>query len=212
VANAAIKTRLWVGLCFFVVRLITVVLITNKKNGVLIMNERKIRRGDIYYADLNPVIGSEQGNLRPVLVVQNNVGNEYSPTIVVVPITCNLRKNPLPTHVLIPQACGLEADSLALAEQIRTIDRMRFEEYIGRIEDDILPAIEKALEICVGLEKQRQPKGELINLTLCRRCESDFRNSGYLLVKKGWQKIKTKCDFCRNAKGLSFGVFGLDGR
>ena len=174
--------------------------------------ERKIRRGDIYYADLNPVIGSEQGNLRPVIVVQNNIGNEHSPTIVVVPITRNLRKNPLPTHVLIPQSSGLDADSLALVEQIRTIDRLRFTEYIGRIKDEVIPALDKALAVCVGLERKRPLKGEMLMLSLCWRCESDFKNSGYLLIKKGWQQSKDICDFCKRAKGLNFGVFNLDGR
>ena len=176
------------------------------------MENRKIRRGDIYYADLNPVVGSEQGSLRPIIVVQNNIGNEYSPTIVVIPITRNLHKNPLPTHVLIPRtSSGLDADSLALAEQIRTIDRLRFSEYIGRVGEDVMPAIDKALSVCVGLEKRRPPKGEMLDLTLCRRCEDDFRKSGYFLIKKGWQKVKRKCDFCKNAKGLTFGVFGFYG-
>jgi mRNA interferase MazF len=116
------------------------------------MQKRKIKRGDIYYADLNPVIGSEQGNLRPVLVVQNDVGNEHSPTIVIVPITCNLRKNPLPTHVMIPRSCGLDTDSLILVEQIRTVDRSRFTEYVGRINQCINVKVNNALAICVGMK------------------------------------------------------------
>jgi len=176
------------------------------------MLKRKVKRGDIYYAYLNPVIGSEQGDCRPVLVVQNDTGNEHSPTVVVTPLTRNLRKNPLPTHVLIPRSCGLDMDSLVLVEQIRTIDRSRLSNYIGRINGDIQNAVDKALAVCVGLEKRRQPKGEILVLSLCSRCESDFDDSGYLLVKKGWQEIKEDCDYCgKPAKGLTFGIFNLDG-
>ena len=176
------------------------------------MNTNKIKRGDIYYADLNPVVGSEQGDNRPVLIVQNNIGNEHSPTVVVLPITGNIRKNPLPTHVLLPKSCGLGRESLALAEQIRTIDRTRLSDYIGHISCDIQTEIDKALAMCVGIEKHRTKKGEMLELTLCSRCEADFRNAGYLVVKKGWQEIKEDCDFCKAAKGLNFGIFNMDGR
>jgi mRNA interferase MazF len=112
---------------------------------------KPIRRGDIYFAVLNPVVGSEQGDTRPVLVVQNNLGNKYSPTVVVVPITSNLKKNVLPTHVNIPKTSGLTAESLALVEQIRTIDRIRIREYMGCIEKNVQAEIDTALEICVGI-------------------------------------------------------------
>jgi len=175
------------------------------------MTKRKIRRGDIYYAYLNPVVGSEQGDCRPVLIVQNDIGNEHSPTVIVTPLTRNLRKNPLPTHVLIPKFSGLDRDSLVLAEQIRTIDRSRLSNYIGHISRDIQNSVDDALAVCIGLEKKRPPKGEMLVLTLCYRCENDFRNSDYLLVKKGWQEIKEDCDFCKTAKGLTFGIFNLEG-
>ena len=176
------------------------------------MEKRKIKRGDIFYADLNPVVGSEQGNIRPCLVVQNDVGNMYSPTIIITPITRNLHKNPLPTHVLIPKFSGLDTDSLVLAEQIRTIDRSRLSNYIGHISRDIQSDVDKALAVCIGLERKRPPKGEMLVLTLCPRCEADFRNSDYLLVKKGWQETKHDCDFCKTAKGLTFGIFNLNGK
>ena len=172
--------------------------------------KRKINRGDIYYACLNPVIGSEQGDRRPVLICSNDTGNEHSPTVIVTPLTRNLRKNPLPTHVLIPKSCGLGEDSLVLVEQIRTIDRSRLSTYIGRISRDIQPAIDNALAVCIGLEKRRPPKGEMLELTLCSRCEADFRNSGYFVIKRGYRETLENCDFCKTAKGLTFGIFNLD--
>ena len=168
---------------------------------------RKIKRGEIYYADLNPVIGSEQGACRPVLVVQNNYGNEHSPSIVIVPLTRNLHKTPMPTHVIIPRTFGLHTDSIALTEQIRVIDRSRFISYLGRITYEIQSAVDDALAVSVGLASKRFTKNQMFVLSLCPRCESDFRNSGYVLVKRGRQKIKENCDFCRaSGKGLIFGI------
>ena len=168
--------------------------------------QQKIKRGNLYYANLNPVIGSEQnGNLRPVLIVQNNMGNEHSRTTVIVPITGNLQKNLLPTHVIIPKSCGLDNDSIALSEQVRVVDCTRLDEYIGCIDYEIQSAIDNALAICVGLEKRRL-KDKMFVLSLCSRCESDFRNNGYSLIKKGWQQFKTDCDFCQVNKGLIFGI------
>jgi mRNA interferase MazF len=116
------------------------------------VNKKTILRGEIYYAGLNPVVGSEQGDTRPVLVVQNNIGNKFSPTIVVAPITSNHKKGHLPTHVKLPQSTGLDVDSLALVEQIRTIDRSRLDGYIGRIDTNIQLKIDDALAVCVGIE------------------------------------------------------------
>jgi len=113
--------------------------------------EIQIRRGDIFYADLNPVVGSEQGESRPVLVVQNDIGNKYSPTVIIIPITSRLLKNPLPTHVFIPKASGLDKDSLALTEQIRAIDRSRLREYIGYASKSVMSQVDRALFISIGL-------------------------------------------------------------
>jgi len=116
-----------------------------------IILSRKIQRGDIFFADLNPVFGSEQGDMRPVLVVQNNTGNKFSPTVIILPITSNLRKNPLPTHVFITRDCGIEKDSIVLTEQIRAIDRSRLREYIGCIGTSVMLMVNKALAVSVGL-------------------------------------------------------------
>ena len=111
----------------------------------------EIKRGDIYYANLNPVVGSEQGDRRPCIVVQNDTGNHHSPTVVIVPLTGKAKKHYLPTHVVIPQSCGLETSSMALAEQLRTIDRSRLGSYVGRIGTSEQTAIDKAIAISLGL-------------------------------------------------------------
>jgi len=178
----------------------------NSVEEVIVMT-RPVKRGEIYYANLNPIVGSEQGDKRPVLVVQNEKGNKHSPTIVVTPITCNLNKNPLPTHVTIPQISGLTADSLALVEQIRTIDRARLDGYIGRIGGKVQDEIDSALAVCVGIDKNILQKAKILTLCLCYRCEGDFWDSGCILIKKGWQKEKERCDFCETRQGLVFGIF-----
>ena len=110
------------------------------------------QRGDLYYADLDPVVGSEQGGVRPVVVIQNNTGNHHSPTLVAA-ITSR-RKPTLPTHVPIGAAeCGLEEDSCVLLEQFRTLDRMRFRAYIGRLAPESIAKINEALALSVGLRE-----------------------------------------------------------
>jgi len=106
----------------------------------------------MYYADLSPVVGSEQGGVRPVLIIQNNVGNKFSPTVVVAAITSKTgSKAKLPTHITLDAVHGLEKDSLVLLEQIRTIDRKRIREYIGTLDDDTMGKVDKALAISFGL-------------------------------------------------------------
>jgi len=144
------------------------------------MATKLVKRGDLYYANLNPVIGSEQGEIRPILVVQNDVGNKFSPTIVIVPITCSLKKKHLPTHVKIPTSCGLSTDSVALVEQIRTIDRSRFDGYIGHIGSEVQSKIDVALAICVSIARPCASKDESPVLCLCKYYESDFIDSNTL--------------------------------
>lgn len=112
---------------------------------------KEIRRGDIYYADLNPVIGSEQGGLRPVLVIQNDVGNKFSPTTIVAAITSKQDKAEIPTHAKI-KVKGLSRTSLVLLEQIRTIDKARMRTYINTLDEKAMKQINGALTISVGLE------------------------------------------------------------
>lgn len=111
-----------------------------------------IRRGEIYYAELNPVVGSEQGGTRPVLVIQNDIGNQYSPTTIIAAITSQISKAKLPTHVEVTaRRSGLERDSVILAEQIRTIDKSRLKEKVTVLDDESMARVNQAIEISLGL-------------------------------------------------------------
>ena len=111
-----------------------------------------IKRGDMYYADLSPVIGSEQGGIRPVLIIQNDVGNKYSPTVIAAAITSQTTKNRLPTHISInSNEYGLVKDSVILAEQIRTIDKSRLKEKIGQVDPFTMNLVNNALGVSFGL-------------------------------------------------------------
>ena len=111
-----------------------------------------VKRGDIFYADLSPVIGSDQGGIRPVLVVQNDVGNKYSPTVIAAAITSKINKAKMPTHIEIDaQQYGLSRDSVILLEQVRTIDKKRLREKIGRLDELQMIKVNDALQISFGL-------------------------------------------------------------
>lgn len=111
-----------------------------------------VKRGDIYYADLSPVVGSEQGGIRPVLIIQNDVGNKYSPTVIAAAITSQINKAKMPTHIeLSASGYGLNKDSVILLEQIRTIDKKRLREKIGRLDESLMERVNDALSISFGL-------------------------------------------------------------
>jgi mRNA interferase MazF len=111
-----------------------------------------VKRGDIYYANLSPVVGSEQGGHRPVLVIQNDVGNKYSPTVIVVAITSQISKAKLPTHVEISSKySSLEKDSVILLEQLRTIDKRRLKEKVTHLNDEVMSMIDEAIKVSLGL-------------------------------------------------------------
>ena len=111
----------------------------------------RIKRGEIYYADLSPVIGSEQSGVRPVLIVQNDIGNKFSPTIIAIAITSR-QKVKLPTHIEIEGTkYGLDKDSVILAEQIRTLDKKRLREKVGKVDNEIMEKVKKAIEISFGI-------------------------------------------------------------
>lgn len=116
-----------------------------------------IRYGDVYYADLSPVVGSEQGGVRPVVVIQNDIGNRFSPTVIVAPVSSRITKAKLPTHVEVKgEECGLERDSVILLEQIRTIDKQRLSDKITHLNEEILDKIGVAL--LISLQRPQQPE------------------------------------------------------
>ena len=115
-----------------------------------------ILRGDLYYADLTPVTGSEQGGVRPVLMIQNDMGNRFSPTVIAAAITSQCEKAKLPTHISLPaKNCGLQKNSIVLLEQIRTIDKRRLREHMGRLDAAMMNQVDNAIAVSFGL-----PKGE----------------------------------------------------
>ncbi|MDP4162988.1 MAG: type II toxin-antitoxin system endoribonuclease NdoA [Bacillota bacterium] len=111
-----------------------------------------VKRGDVYFADLSPVVGSEQGGVRPVLVIQNDIGNRFSPTVIVAAITAQIQKAKLPTHVEInAKRYGFERDSVILLEQIRTIDKQRLTDKITHLDDEMMGKVDEALQVSLGL-------------------------------------------------------------
>ena len=111
-----------------------------------------VKRGDVYFADLSPVVGSEQGGVRPVLVIQNDIGNRFSPTVIIAAITAQIQKAKLPTHVEIDaKRYGFERDSVILLEQIRTIDKQRLTDKITHLDSEMMEKVDEALQISLGL-------------------------------------------------------------
>ena len=179
----------------------------------------QVLRGQMYFADLNPIVGSEQGGFRPVLVIQNNVGNLFGPTIIVAPSTTEIKKMRQPTHIGIPPFFGLPKESMAMLEQIRTIDKSRLDEYVGCLDDDVMDYIVEALGISVGLNKRmsstknsRQEKKpadapEELLLTLCPVCLSQFINSHEHIVKRvSRRQNKETCMYCNVRGGYDYRI------
>ena len=119
--------------------------------------DTSVKRGEIYYADLSPVVGSEQGGVRPVLIIQNDTGNRYSPTVIAAAITSQTGKARLPTHIELPveEDCGLTKDSVVLLEQVRTLDKRRLRERMGRVDEKIMEKIDTAIAVSFGLPHDR---------------------------------------------------------
>ena len=121
-----------------------------------------IKRGDIFYADLSPVVGSEQGGLRPVLIVQNDIGNRYSPTVIAAAITSRLGKTKLPTHIdIYDSEVGLAKDSVILLEQIRTLDKKRLRERMGHLGEDVMSKVNSAISVSFGLADEQEARMRL---------------------------------------------------
>ena len=119
-----------------------------------------VKRGDIYYADLSPVVGSEQGGLRPVLIIQNDVGNKHSPTVIAAAITSKMGKSRLPTHIdIYAERAGLAKDSVVLLEQVRTLDKQRLKEKMGHLDDRMMTEINNAIAVSFGLGVTNNTEG-----------------------------------------------------
>ncbi|WP_293008253.1 MULTISPECIES: type II toxin-antitoxin system PemK/MazF family toxin [unclassified Oscillibacter] len=118
------------------------------------MDTSVVKRGDIYYADLSPVVGSEQGGVRPVLIIQNDTGNRYSPTVIAAAITSQTGKARLPTHIDLPMSDsrGLSKDSVVLLEQVRTLDKRRLREHMGHVDEQVMEKIDTAIAVSFGLQ------------------------------------------------------------
>lgn len=166
------------------------------------MEQNEIRRGDIYHADLNPIFGSEQGGYRPVLVIQNDVGNQYSPTVIVAAITSK-PKIKMPTHVSINGIEGLEKNSVILLEQLRTVDKHRLGTYICTLNRDLMKRIDKALRSSTGIPKMQERP---LELCLCSVCAGHFYNvpNYYIRRVNREQMEKETCMFCNLRKGYDY--------
>lgn len=167
---------------------------------------RTYHRGDMYYADLGRGIGSEQEGYRPVLIVQNDTGNKYSPTVIVAAISSKVdAKAKLPTHYLLKPENGLELPSLVLMEQLRTIDKKRLEIYIGHLEESHIRQLNRALAVSVGLIEET-PK-ELI-MCLCSSCANNFYGTGSYYLRRihsDWRR-KDICTYCGQRSGFDYEV------
>lgn len=139
-----------------------------------------VKRGEIYYADLSPVIGSEQGGIRPVLIVQNDVGNRYSPTVIAAAITSQRDKAKLPTHIEInAQSCGLAKNSIVLLEQVRTIDKRRLKEKMGELSPEAMASVNAALSISFGLGERPYPTPERYQHSFSEQPAVALNEQGY---------------------------------
>ena len=127
------------------------------RRSVNFVDTSVVKRGDIYYADLSPVVGSEQGGVRPVLIIQNDTGNRYSPTVIAAAITSQTGKARLPTHIDLPVADsqGLAKDSVVLLEQVRTLDKRRLREHMGRVDERMMEKIDTAIAVSFGLQRDQ---------------------------------------------------------
>ena len=168
--------------------------------------EKNIMRGELYYADLDPIIGSEQGGYRPVLIIQNNTGNKHSPTVIVAAITSKAGvKAKLPTHYFLEPGNGLEKTSLVLLEQLRTVDKQRLTEYVGTLPDNHIRGINHALAVSIGLNSNFTTP---LLMTLCPTCASQFYNSPEHIIKRSdmAQTQKETCMFCNARQGYDFEI------
>lgn len=163
-------------------------------------------RGEMYFADLGQGIGSEQNGRRPVIIIQNDVGNKHSPTVIVAALTSEIKgKAKLPTHYFLKAGNGLVRDSVVLLEQLRTIDKRRLEEYIGKVSDKHIAGINHALAISIGLI---DPVPQKLILCLCSTCANNFYGTGAFVLKRVNPTAieKDRCTYCGQRTGFDFEI------
>ena len=178
------------------------------------MKTTELHRGDIFFVNLNPVLGSEQGGTRPALVIQNDLGNQHSPTIIIAPISSQLKKQELPTHVLLPDEIGLPEKSMVLLEQIRTIDRDRLGTYVSTADNETMAAINTAIRVSLGLVPPKPPqRPNGLTLCLCPSCASYFYQSKDHFIRRVDPNaiIKEPCDYCRLRQGYDYTISPMHG-
>lgn len=167
-----------------------------------------ICRGDIYYAKLNPVKGSEQGGLRPVLVIQNDKGNKHCPTVIAAPITSKGKKYYLPTHVVLPDRLELPHRSMVMLEQIRVLDKQRLREFVDHMEESEMREVDRAICASLALPEERKKKAEPegTRLCLCPNCANQFYSSPDHVIRRAERKQAENsiCEYCEFAPGLDF--------
>ena len=186
----------------------------------------EIFRGQVYFTDLGERIGSEQSGMRPVVIVQNDIGNRNSPTVIVVPISSQIKRKEMPTHISLKRGFGLDEDSIALCEHVDTIDKQRLLDYVGHVSAFELRLIDRALAISVGLvEKFNKPwidgtkpivRSEVsvsesedeMFLCLCPTCASQFYNSPEHIIRRvnPLQTDKEDCTYCHVRKGVDYRI------
>ena len=169
------------------------------------MNLYEIKRGQIYIADLNPVVGSEQGGVRPFLILQNDIGNLHSPTIIGAAVTSNMVKDRLPTHVFLMPRESLRCKSMALLEQVRTIDKSRLKRYLCTLDPSTMEAVNRALLTSIDI---RPAKHRPVTMYLCPNCILKFHVSNlYFKRSYPFRREQRTCDLCRRAPGEGFCVY-----
>ncbi len=168
---------------------------------------KQTKRGDVFIADLDPTTGSEQGGSRPVLIVQADRGTKNAPTAIVLPITSQ-SKPALPTHTPLGGTGGLSDNSIALAEQIRTLDKSRLAHRIGSIGCSRMAEVDAAIKCALGLTNDALLASRNIK-TLCHRCKQDYEDAGYTVRHVGGRSaLKNTCDYCNTGIGFDYEVEG----
>lgn len=168
--------------------------------------QKTYSRGDMYYANLGKGVGSEQEGYRPVVIIQNNVGNRFSPTVIIAAISSKVGAKPrLPTHYFIDSEDGLELPSIILMEQLRTIDKHRLGKYIGHLRKQHIDGMNRALAVSIHLNPKQNHS---ITMCLCGICADNFRSTGAYILRKATphQAEKDTCTYCNQRTGYDFEI------